>query len=97
MDTMTVPAVKGRKMAKYPPRDDEQVKVGREVVKSARIVCAYRGEGMAEYLTRLIAPLLDRDLTEEQAKAVKPKRNGDSPLPGQTSFLPGTKRKGGGK
>ena len=78
----------------------EQVKILADVVKSARIVCAYRGGTLASYMSELLAPLVARDLAHEQAKAVKPKSSeptGHKPLPGQVSLLPAAKGKGSGK
>lgn len=84
-------------MAK-PASSYEQVKITADVVKSARIVCAYRGEGLATYMSGLLAPLVARDLAEEQRKAQAPAPPARSPLPGQTSFIdPGKGRKGGSK
>ncbi len=58
-------------MAKKSARNDVQVKLDAEVVKSARIVSAYRDLTMAEYLSGLLAPLVAKDLAQEQAKGIK--------------------------
>ena len=64
-------------MARKSTRNDVQVKIDVEVVNSARIVCAYRKITMAEYLSGILAPIVSRDLAEEQAKAIKgPKPKG---------------------
>lgn len=55
-------------VAKKQPRNDEQVKLDAEVVRDARLVCAYRRTVMAEYMSGLLAPLVSRDLAEEQKK-----------------------------
>jgi len=55
-------------MARKAVRTDVQVKIDAEVVKTAKIIAAYRGVTMAEYLSGLLAPMVMRDLAEEQAK-----------------------------
>ena len=69
-------AGRGSRVARKSPRNDEQVKVGVDVVRQARIVCAYRDKGLAEYLTEILAPVVARDLADEQAKAAKQKPAG---------------------
>jgi hypothetical protein len=49
-------------------RNDEPVKLDRDVVRVARIVCAYRNLQMAEYLSELLRPLVTADHEEELRK-----------------------------
>lgn len=59
-------------------RNDTAVKIDTEVVRRAKIVAAYRSQSLAEYLTARLAPFVEADLLEEQAKenqvAKKPPR-----------------------
>ena len=46
-------------------RDDEPVKIDRAVLSIARIVAAYRGMSVAEYLSERLRPLVAEDHAEE--------------------------------
>jgi hypothetical protein len=46
-------------------RNDEPVKLDREVLRLARIVAAYRGIPIAEYLSERLRPLAEADYEEE--------------------------------
>lgn len=77
METTTALIMGARKMAKKPPRNDKQMKVDAEVLRTIQLVCTYRGIQMAEYVSELLRPIVTRDLAEEQAKAIKgPKPKG---------------------
>jgi hypothetical protein len=54
-----------------PPR---WAKVDVDVMQDARIVVAYSGEKLADYLSRLLRPLVARDLEREQTKAIRSKK-----------------------
>lgn len=49
-------------------RDDAVVKIDREVVRRARIVAASRCQGLNEYLSNRLAPLVAADLATTQQK-----------------------------
>jgi predicted DNA binding CopG/RHH family protein len=62
-------------------RQDVTVKLDSEVVRTAKIVAAYRGLTVADYLSESLRPIAQRDLLKEQAKATpakaaKPKTEG---------------------
>jgi hypothetical protein len=54
----------GRK--RKPPR--ASVKLYEEVMRTARIVAAYRGQDIIDMLSGILAPILDRMEREERAK-----------------------------
>jgi hypothetical protein len=71
-------------MAREKPRT-ESVKLPADVIRSARIVSAYRDESMAEMLAGILRPVLAEMEREEAAKRLKvegpaPKR-GPGPAP----------------
>jgi hypothetical protein len=49
-------------------RNDETAKIDAEVLRKARIVCAYRQMTLAEYLSEKLAPSVDADLRVEQER-----------------------------
>jgi hypothetical protein len=49
-------------------RDDVTVKLDAEVVRLAKIVAAYRDTSVAEYLSEVLMPVVQRDLEQEQAR-----------------------------
>jgi hypothetical protein len=49
-------------------RQDMTVKLDAEVLRVAKIVAAYRGVTVADYLSELVRPLALKDLQREQAK-----------------------------
>jgi hypothetical protein len=53
-------------------RNDVAVKLDAEVVRVARIVAAYRNIPMAEYLSEILRPIVNRDLEEEAKRSGKP-------------------------
>ena len=63
----------GRKKAPVKP-DVMVTKIGSKVIRDARIVTAMSGEGMAEYLTRLLEPIVAKDKADAIAREGKPKR-----------------------
>lgn len=58
----------GRDVAR---RNDLSVKIDAEVIRKARIVVAYRDLNLAEYLSEVLAPIVDRDLAAEQERERK--------------------------
>jgi len=61
-------------------RNDVPVKMDAEVVRKAKVVAAYRGQSLAEFLSAEIASIVDRLLEAEHAKMVKgskPKAKGE--------------------
>jgi len=67
---MSAVAVKGNEMTR---RNDASVKIDEAVVRMARLVAEYKEITIAEYLTELIRPLVERDLQHEQANFRLPK------------------------
>jgi len=49
-----------------PKRNDLVVKVDAECVRKARIIAAYEGVTMAELLTGILSPILDKQLERHQ-------------------------------
>lgn len=49
-------------------RNDLQVKIDADVVRKAKQVALLRDVTLAEYLSELLRPLVDRDLVQEQAR-----------------------------
>ena len=49
-------------------RVDTAVKVDLETVRKAKIVAAFRDITLAEYLSEVLAPIVERDLSEAVAK-----------------------------
>jgi len=60
-----------RAMAKRPAPKTLSVKLEMDVIESARIVAAYRGESMTELLSRILRPVLMKMEEEETAKRSK--------------------------
>ncbi len=54
-------------------RQDVTVKVNSEVVRIAKIVAAYRGISVANYLSETLEPIVQKDLHKEQMKGIPPK------------------------
>ena len=57
-------------------RNDETVRVDADILRKARIVAAIKGLSLAEYLSEVLRPAVDREhaeLVTEEAKGVKPK------------------------
>jgi hypothetical protein len=52
-------------------RNDVAVKLDAEVAKLARIVAAYKGVPMAQYISDILRPIIQRDLEEEAGKVQK--------------------------
>jgi hypothetical protein len=42
-------------------RDDKTVKLDRAVVHKAKFIADIRGQSLAEYLTEIVKPIVDRD------------------------------------
>jgi hypothetical protein len=62
-----------------PKRDDESVKIDRTVLQQAKIVAAYLGITVAEYLSDRLRPLVAEDHGEQMHKfegAAPPPRRG---------------------
>jgi len=66
VSTMTRP-----KKTSGPAQGREMAKIDAKIMRDARIVVAYTGERLTDYLSRLLAPLVSRDLEREQTKATK--------------------------
>jgi hypothetical protein len=62
-------------------RNDVAVKLDAEVVRVARIVAAYRNIPMAEYLSEILRPIVNRDLDDEAKKQGKPGSGPARPKP----------------
>jgi hypothetical protein len=56
-------------------RPDVTVKMDGQTVRKAKMVAASRGIPLAQYLTEIVAPIVDRDLAEATRKAL------DKPVP----------------
>lgn len=54
METMTEPKNK-------PKRNDASAKIDAEIIRKARLITDQRGVHMAEYLSQLLRPLVERD------------------------------------
>jgi hypothetical protein len=50
-------------------RSDVAVKIDTEVVRQAKVVAAFRGLSLAEYLSETLRPAVSRDYREESRKA----------------------------
>jgi len=64
-------------MLKEPPeetvkRNDVNVKMDADVARKCKIVASARGVSMAEYLSELVRPLVQRDLKAEMANELGP-------------------------
>lgn len=44
-----------------PKRDDMPAKIERAILQKAKVICAVRGITMAEFLSDLLRPLVDRE------------------------------------
>ena len=63
-----------REMAR---RDDTAVKIDSKVAQKAKVIAASKDMSLAEYLTILLEPLVERDLREFARKALdEPKPRG---------------------
>lgn len=49
-------------------RNDVPVKLDAEVVRVAKIVASYKEKSLAEYLSGVLSPIVEKDLGEEQAR-----------------------------
>jgi predicted HicB family RNase H-like nuclease len=56
-------------------RNDVTVRVDAEVIRSAKIVASYESKSLAEYLSDVLRPIVDRDHKKHAARAVKPGGN----------------------
>jgi hypothetical protein len=56
-----------RKMAR---RQDAAVKMDAEVLRKAKIVASFKDITLAEYLSELVRPLVERDLQEQSRRAL---------------------------
>ena len=57
-------------------RNDVTVKLDADAVRLAKIVAAYREVSVAEYLSDVLLPIVQRDLEQEQAKATAKRKPG---------------------
>ncbi len=55
-------------------RNDMAVKIDAEVIAEAKMVAASRGVSLAEYLSEILRPIVHRNLEEETAKRLKPRK-----------------------
>lgn len=60
-----MPAVMEREMVR---RNDMAAKIDAEIVKDAKIVAAFRGIALAEYLSEALRAIVKRDLENEMAR-----------------------------
>lgn len=62
---------RGRRMTREPKprRNDTSVKMDAELVHKAKIVAAYRGQSIAEYLSERFGALIESDLSRHQREA----------------------------
>jgi hypothetical protein len=65
-------------------RNDTAAKIDSGVVADAKIVAAFRGITLAEYLSQILRPAVSRDLESEMAKRQRPANLGRRPKPGET-------------
>jgi hypothetical protein len=63
-DTVELPVAK---------RNDVTVKMDKEVVAEAKMVASSRDQTLAEYLSELIRPLVQRDLAQEMMRRIHPR------------------------
>lgn len=71
---MSVMATREPEVAKKrvtPPRDDEAVRLRKEVTAKARIAAAFAGESILDYLSDLLDPILSKAISEGYAKMNK--------------------------
>ncbi len=59
-------------MARKPKRNDVPVKVDAEVIRQARIVAAYEEIPLAELLSELLRPIVQKRLEHHQGRKPKP-------------------------
>jgi hypothetical protein len=69
-------AVMERTMAEQKPRT-LSTKLHADVVESARIVAAFRGDLIADLLSNILRPILAKMEQEEMVKRTKVKKGGD--------------------
>lgn len=55
-------------------RNDESAKIDAAVLRDARLVAGYRGITIAEYLSEVLAPIVEKDLIKEQEKDMERRR-----------------------
>lgn len=60
-------------------RNDQSAKIDAEVLADAKVVAAFRGVSVAEYLSDILRPAVSKDLDAEMAKRQRPARK---PKPG---------------
>ena len=51
-------------------RKDVPVKIDAEVVRQAKIVAAYKDTSLAEYMSELLRPIVERDLREYSRRSL---------------------------
>lgn len=61
--------IAGRTMAKKP---DPPVRLNEEIVRRARVVAAFEGKSLGDYLSDLLRPLVDRDFRRHIKRANEP-------------------------
>ena len=66
--TTQVPEAPMAKRTGNPERVDTAVKLDAEVVRKAKIVAAYRGQTLADYLSESLGSFVDRDMETEHSK-----------------------------
>lgn len=74
--TQTVSGTKMAKRTGSSDRIDTAVKLDADVVRKAKIVAAYRGQTLADYLSESLGSFVDRDLETEHAKETSSKPKG---------------------
>ena len=68
---MTLATTEPPKPMAKPKRNDVPVKMDAEVVRVARIVAAYQGVTLAEYISERLRPLAKADLAKHQRESRK--------------------------
>ena len=65
-------ANRGVRVAKNKEREDEPVRVHKEIVRRIKAISGFRGISMSEYLTEILRPIVAKDF-EELAREKMPK------------------------
>ena len=68
----------GLLVGRWMARNDVNVKLDSGVVKDAKVVAAWREVTMAEYLSEMLRPLVQRDLQQEMTKRLRSEKARDS-------------------
>lgn len=55
-----------------PPRNDEAVRIRKDVAAKARVAAAFAGETISEYLSAILDPILTKAIDESHARMNRP-------------------------